>query len=200
MQISKKRIEIINENTESAIRIFDENEEKRAGLVYDKGFLKWNNETCNASHIFVGGKTAYASLGVSYFPILRKSHNSNGPVLEETPKLRLSYNKEDKPGPELSLEINEGKFPLLTMEKNTGSIKDEKALGGSRSIREEKISVGFDSSEMPSIKFFDKSENLRTILGSAELVKKSGTEIKTPLSSIVLFNEKGNVIWRAPTE
>jgi len=51
----------------------------------------------------------------------------------------------------------------------------------------------------PSIQLYDSENQLRTALGSIYL-KNTGTgstEIRAP-SSLVLFDEKGNVVWSAP--
>lgn len=203
----KKRIEISNENNiekvESLIRILDENENSRAGLSYDRS--TWGNkEASKESKIYVSGDSSYCFLGtrniVSLFPEnLEKTEKT---LYREEPMLSLNARKWLEPGPQLTLKIEDGKYPLLTMHKHTGFLIDEKngIKNITKDIDEEKMIVGFNNSDMPSIKLFDKKQNIRTILGSTELINKSGTEIKTPLSSIVLFNEKGNVIWRVPTE
>ena len=202
----KKRIEISNddniEEVESLISILDENENSRAGLRYNRR-AKGNEETIKDSRIYVSGDSSYSFLGTSN--VTEFNFISNKLRISKTdrdePILGLNCKKdmELEPGPQLILKIADGKYPLFTMNKNTGWVKGEKNVY-KNIIDEERISIGFDNSDMPSIKLFDKKSNIRTILGSAELVKKSGTEIKTPLSSIVLFNEKGNVIWRAPME
>ena len=50
----------------------------------------------------------------------------------------------------------------------------------------------------PTITIKDKSDQTRAQLGSSSLVDpKTGAETKYP-GSLVLFDEKGDVIWRAP--
>jgi hypothetical protein len=64
-----------------------------------------------------------------------------------------------------------------------------------------RLSISLNKDEEPSIDLYDKLKNARLSLGSVYLVKeKTGTEIKRPASSLVLFNEKGNVIWKAPID
>lgn len=48
-----------------------------------------------------------------------------------------------------------------------------------------------------SLQLFDNSK-IRSVVGSKELQTKSGTNIKLPSSSLVLFNAEGEVIWKAP--
>lgn len=51
----------------------------------------------------------------------------------------------------------------------------------------------------PAILLYDSNSNLRLQMGSADLVeKKSDSVIQRPPSSIVLFNDKGGVVWQAP--
>lgn len=53
----------------------------------------------------------------------------------------------------------------------------------------------------PSLKLYDEKGITRTAIGSVDLVTKStGTETRRPLSSLVFFNDKGEVIWKAPAE
>ena len=50
-----------------------------------------------------------------------------------------------------------------------------------------------------SLKLYDKDGNKRAVLGGTSLVTiGTGTEIKTAESSLVLFDKKGKVIWKAP--
>jgi len=51
----------------------------------------------------------------------------------------------------------------------------------------------------PYLQLYDKSKNLRAVLGHTLLSNHStgSTEIRAE-SSLVLFNEKGNVLWSAP--
>lgn len=196
----KKRIEIINQTNESGIHIFDEDEKFRAGLRYSTILPYKSGEKMKTSSISVRGDSSSASLTTSYRWLGKESLKSKKAVFGEVPDLTLSCGIFNKPGPSLSLEIDEGKYPLLNMEKNIGSIEDKKAESGLRFINEGKILVGFDDSDTPSIKLFDEKQHLRATIGSADLVKKTGTQLKTPLSSMVFFNEKGNVIWKAPLE
>jgi len=49
------------------------------------------------------------------------------------------------------------------------------------------------------IVLYDKDRNKRAVLGGTSLETTStGTEIKTAESSLVLFDKKGKVIWKAP--
>jgi hypothetical protein len=49
------------------------------------------------------------------------------------------------------------------------------------------------------IKLADYKGNMRTVIGNTETVTpKTGVAHKHPISSIVLFNEKGDVLWSAP--
>lgn len=51
----------------------------------------------------------------------------------------------------------------------------------------------------PTLEMIDKNSRSRIVLGVVELLNsKTGVTEKHPLSSLVLFNEKGNVIWKAP--
>ena len=50
-----------------------------------------------------------------------------------------------------------------------------------------------------SLNLYDKDGNKRAVLGGTSLVTTgTGTEIKTAESSLVLFDKKGKVIWKAP--
>ena len=51
----------------------------------------------------------------------------------------------------------------------------------------------------PSISLLDAKERPRARLGVTEMkVKPTGAEIKTAENTLMLFDEKGDVIWQAP--
>jgi len=52
---------------------------------------------------------------------------------------------------------------------------------------------------MPFLKLFDDKSNIRAVLGRIDLRNRTtaSTEIRAE-SSLVLFNEKGNIFWEAP--
>jgi hypothetical protein len=199
-QNNAKRLEILNHSSQSAIRIYDENAKVRAGLQYDTSIKYKSGEKIKTSSIFVDGDSSHASLQISYTQLLKESMKLKKPLFGEIPSLRLSCNQVEYYGPGIDLRIEGGKYPILSMEKNIGFIKDKSSKTGEEFINEEKMLIGFDDINTPSVKLYDKKQNLRAILGSADLVKATGTQIKTPLSSLVFFNEKGNVIWKAPLE
>ncbi len=196
----KKRIEIKNQNEYSTIGIFDENDKIRVGLEYGTVGKYESGEKIKQSRLFACGESHMASLGITYSQLFTQSFKSKKSIFGEYPSLTLSCSTLNKPGPKLSLSIFEGNYPLLTMEKNTGLVEDKKAEGGSKLINEGKLLIGFDDGNTPIIKLFDEKQHLRATIGSADLESKTGTKIKTPLSSMVFFNEKGNVIWKAPLE
>ena len=53
--------------------------------------------------------------------------------------------------------------------------------------------------DQPHIQLFDKEGRKRAVLGTTDLknMKTGSTEIRAP-SSLVLFDEKGSVVWKAP--
>jgi len=55
------------------------------------------------------------------------------------------------------------------------------------------------SNERPHLTLTDEESNTRAVLGSTELkiTRTGSTEIRAP-SSLVLFDEEGNVVWSAP--
>ncbi len=59
------------------------------------------------------------------------------------------------------------------------------------------MSVSPDGSA--SLELYDKDGNKRAVLGSTSLeTTDTGTVTKTAESSLVLFDKKGKVIWKAP--
>ena len=62
----------------------------------------------------------------------------------------------------------------------------------------EKIKICADDSG-PYLELYDKNGNFRCTLGATELKQtRTGVVEKRPPSSLVLFDERGNVIWQAP--
>jgi hypothetical protein len=62
-----------------------------------------------------------------------------------------------------------------------------------------RMSLYITESREPSLVLRDSNKNPRTVLGRTELINKTtgSTEIRHE-SSLVLFNEKSNVLWSAP--
>jgi hypothetical protein len=61
------------------------------------------------------------------------------------------------------------------------------------------IWIGSDpESKSGAIRMFDDNYKLRLVLGGVQLSNKKEETIQRPPSSIVMFNDKGNVIWEAP--
>jgi hypothetical protein len=61
-----------------------------------------------------------------------------------------------------------------------------------------RASLGVRSDGNPSFSLYD-SEGLRAVLGRTKLeTSRSRTDQERPISSLVLFDENGNVVWRAP--
>lgn len=61
------------------------------------------------------------------------------------------------------------------------------------------ITLGLDDKDKaPALKFYDSKYHLRVALGPTRLVNAKGSTIIKPISSLVLFNENGSVIWSAP--
>ncbi len=69
----------------------------------------------------------------------------------------------------------------------------------SRSIRNPQLRLGLSQKGLPSLTLFDQNNNLRSILGSTELIVDgaASTELPAPFS-LVLFDEEGKVVWSAP--
>jgi hypothetical protein len=151
----KKRIEISNENNiekvESLIRILDENENSRAGLSYDMRAAD-NRMTEKDSKIYVSGDSSYSFLGASNVTevpgIVKVTSTDDEPILS------LNCKKDLKAGPQIILKITDGKFLLLTINKNTGLINEKIPHIDKKYIDEEKIFVGFHFTDLPSIKLF----------------------------------------------
>lgn len=63
----------------------------------------------------------------------------------------------------------------------------------------ERLLVETESDGSPRLALKDKGEKLRAVLGTTQLKDKrtGNTETREP-SSLVLFDEKGNVVWKAP--
>ena len=71
------------------------------------------------------------------------------------------------------------------------------SLKGERGEKQVFLTTGVDGS--PSIKLADVKGNGRAVLGSTSLDRpRTGVVEIRPPSSLVLFNEKGNVLWKAP--
>jgi hypothetical protein len=62
-----------------------------------------------------------------------------------------------------------------------------------------RFAVTLDSDGIPSLELHDNKKNLRLVLGKIELkdTKTGSTEIRST-GSIVIFDEKGNVIYKVP--
>jgi len=59
--------------------------------------------------------------------------------------------------------------------------------------------LALDSLGVPYLQLYDKSEVVRSVLGTTSLeAKKTGVVEVRPESSLVLFNKAGKVIWKAP--
>ncbi len=57
----------------------------------------------------------------------------------------------------------------------------------------------FSDTEGPSLQLQDKNGRIRAVLGHIELEKlRTGTIIKKPASSLILFRENGKIIWETP--
>jgi hypothetical protein len=66
-------------------------------------------------------------------------------------------------------------------------------------LLEKMAEFSLSESGEPNLKLYDDKKNLRAVLGPAEFKdKRTKSTIIRPVSSLVLFDEKGNAIWSAP--
>ncbi len=71
------------------------------------------------------------------------------------------------------------------------------SMNGKRGEEQVYLTTGKDGS--PFIRLKDVNGRTRTVLGNTSFVHpQTGVVERRPPSSLVLFNEKGNVIWKAP--
>jgi hypothetical protein len=101
------------------------------------------------------------------------------------PKLNL-FDPQSKAG--ISIGFNESMEPFLSLVDKNGKLRTMLALS-------------MKDGDSPSLQLYDNAGRLRTILGEGSLEKKElGTTLKWPISSLLLFDDKGNVIWRTPAD
>ncbi len=77
--------------------------------------------------------------------------------------------------------------------------RQDSQLQLSRSTRNPRVRLGLSQKGLPSLTLFDQNNNLRSILGSTELIVDGTgfTGLPAP-SSLLLFDEEGKVVWSAP--
>jgi hypothetical protein len=105
--------------------------------------------------------------------------------ISSKPKLNL-FDPQSKA--EIRIGFNENMEPSLSLVDKDGKLRTMLAL----SMKDE---------GSPSLQLYDNAGRLRTALGEGSMEKKElGTTLKWPVSSLVLFDDKGNIIWRTPAD
>ena len=92
--------------------------------------------------------------------------------------------QEDESGPTLGISLDGGR-PQLGMWHNTeGNLR---------------VSLELLANGNPSLTFFDQDTKIRAVLGTTQLKHPDtgATDLRAP-SSLVLFDEEGQVVWEAP--
>ncbi len=65
--------------------------------------------------------------------------------------------------------------------------------------RKRRTTLAISPDGSASLELYDKDGNKRAVLGSTSLeTTRTGTVTKTAESSLVLFDKKGKVLWKAP--
>jgi hypothetical protein len=139
--------------------------------------------------------------------------------LDRKPRIKLAVDEYGEPG--LHFYDEKGRYragfsvgqgtPALTMRDKSGlrlqigltrlmSTKDEWPtilLVDKKGV--ERVILALDIEGRPHLALKNAKGDNRVVLGCAALKQtQTGVIEKRPLSSLVLFNEKGNVIWQAP--
>lgn len=139
--------------------------------------------------------------------------------LDRKPRIKLAVDENGEPG--LHFYDEKGRYragfsigqgtPALTMRDKSGlrlqigltrlmSTEDEWPtilLMDNKGV--ERVILALDIEGRPHLALKNATGDNRVVLGSAALKQtQTGVIEKRPLSSLVLFNEKGNVIWQAP--
>ncbi len=82
-----------------------------------------------------------------------------------------------------SLYLGRGGSPALNLFDDRGQMR---------------ASLGVRSDGFPSLSLYD-GEGVRAVLGRTKLeAPRTDTEQERPISSLVLFDKNGNVVWQAP--
>ncbi len=105
----------------------------------------------------------------------------------------------DEGGASLTLKTNKAVIEIDTwngMDQDPDHASITLSRRGSR-IGDSDLEIRTDKGTY--IKLADYKGNMRTVIGNVETEnEKTGVTHQHPISSIVLFNEKGNVLWSAP--
>jgi hypothetical protein len=98
--------------------------------------------------------------------------------------------------------------PVLTLADKVGNYRAIIGLGAERqpyiALRDEagreRLSLTLNDEGEPALMFYDKDGKQRAVLGTVDItrIKRTGTIVKGSYSSLVLFDEKGKVVWKAP--
>ena len=101
------------------------------------------------------------------------------------PGLIIENKKDSLTSEVLSLQAN--KFMLGIQQKLTASSKNQKIMPY--------ITISKELDFKPSVTLFDENGNMRAVLGSSIIKTKAGQIIKHPESTLILFDDKGNVTF-----
>jgi hypothetical protein len=101
------------------------------------------------------------------------------------PGLMIENKKDSLTSEVLSLQAN--KFMLGIQQKLTVNSKNQKTMPY--------ITISKELDFKPSVTLFDENGNMRAVLGSAIIRTKGGQIVKHPESTLILFDDKGNVTF-----
>ena len=164
-------------------RVVNEEGERRVTLNKEQ-FSFWDEDGVAFNLSSIPGKVElYMSRGESSVDIFVNDSRVNIGVEDQTGRLDMT-----------STAINSQDW-----EKGDSFALDGRILMLFNGESYEEIILGFDADKKPSLELYDSTGALRAVLGSTELknARTGSTEIRAP-SSLVLFNEEGNVVWSAP--
>jgi hypothetical protein len=166
--VSVKELRLLDKGVRARLGVWDNAPSLRFYDKKDNDTLTLGVDEDEVAYFNLNGKNGGSSIGIGF-------NEYNLPVINFI---------DDKQKNRLSIYLGGNNIPAIIL-------NDEKEKG--------RIGLYLDEVGEPRIALYDAKENTRAVLGSVKLMKKEAEEhIKFPPSSLVLFNDKGVVIWKAP--